>query len=262
MPLRITIIGGIEGDCDRSAILDQLRERTESDVDWEWLRAEAPDWRVPPKLLRRFAGQFRTRRPGVELPRVVKLHKLHGSDQSVVYSAVTDPTLAPVDIESADDLVQWLLSADAKLIPSTEWHGRLSEAALAAIFSKLVKNKSWNKDTQGHEWTKEADLLGQSPVLRPGFDTIRAEAEQILRMGDGTLFLSKGGKQGKTPKEWCIKLEYVSEVKRMILARSFDGLGEVHEFQALHRRLTRPDSSRFRIDGEIVNERVLFICRS
>ena len=262
MPLQITIIGGIEEDCDRIALLEQLRAHTGSDVDWEWLKAEPPNWNVPPKVLQKFVGQFRNPRPGVELPKTVKLHKLHGRDQSTVYSAVPDPVLAPADVEGADDLVKWLLSADAKLIPSTEWHGRLSEAALAAIFSKLIKNKSWNKDTQGHEWTKEADLIGQSPVFRPGFEAIRAEAEEILRMGDGTLFLSKGGKQGKTPKEWCIRLEYVSEAKRMILAQSFDGMGKVHQFQALHRRLTRSDSPRFRIDGEIVTERVLHVCRS
>jgi len=196
------------------------------------------------------------------LPKVVKLNHLHGRDQGTLYSAVPDPALAPPDVQCTEELVEWLLSAEAKLIPPTEWYGRLSEAALAALLSKLIKKKSWNKDTQGHAWTQEAWLLADAPVDRPGFEAVRAEAETLLNMADGALFLSKGGNQGKTPKEWCIKVDHLPLVKRMMLARSFDHLGGVAALEAIHRRVSREGASDYRIDGEIVTERVLYLCRS
>lgn len=261
MTLRITIIGGLPDDPDRRLLLDELRARTGEDVDWDWIKASPPHWNVLKKPLRRLLGAFRKPRPDVDLPVVVKLYLLHGREQGLIYSVVEAPKLAPQELKGVDDVIEWLFSPEANLIPRTEWYGSLSDAALAALLSKLIKNKSWNKDTQGHEWTKEADLLGQSPVQRPGFEEIRAEAEKLLRMGDRTMFLSKGGRQGKTPKEWCINLEHAPLAKRMVIARAFTELSTVPELEALHSRVTRPGELSYRIDGEIVNERVLHFCR-
>lgn len=264
MALRITIIGGLPDNPDRNDLLDQLRARTREEdveIEWEWIKAEPPHWNVPPKLLGKMLGAFRNPRPEVDLPVVVKLSRLHGRDENAVYRAVKDPKLAPQELQGVHDLIEWLFSPETRLIPRTEWCGCLSETALAALLSKLIKNKSWNNDQRGHAWTNEADLLGQSPVQRSGFGEVRTEAADLLRMGDSKLFLSKGGKQGKTPKEWCIKLEHVPLVKQMVIARSFKKLNDVPALAAIHRRLTCGDEPSYRIDGEIITERVLHICR-
>jgi hypothetical protein len=139
--------------------------------------------------------------------------------------------------------------------------GSLAEAALCALLAKLVKNKSWNKDTQGHAWTKEADLLGQAPVNRPQFAEVKSEAEHILSNGEGTLFLTKGGSQGKTPKEWSIQLKYVPLVKAVLSTRDFRGLAKHPELMVIAKKFSKPSTRSYRVDGDIVNQRVLDICR-
>lgn len=260
MARRITIIGGLPSDPDRERLLIQLRDRSGDDVEWDWIKADPPQYDVPKKPLIRLLGRFRNPRPGVAPTTVVKLDYLNGKVANLIHQAVSDPKLAPPSIEGVEDLIEWLFSPEANLIPRTEWFGNLVEAALAAVLGKLIRNKSWNKDTQGHAWTEQADLLGQSPVCRPGFDAIRGEAAALLDVG--TLFLSKGGQEGKTPKEWCINLAHVPLVKRMMIARSLAQLATEPDLVAFHRRVVKMGQEQlYRIDGEIVNERVMYICR-
>ena len=261
MTQKITIIGGLPQDTDRDLLLEELRNLTTTeDIEWEWLKANPPNYNVPEKQIRRLLGIFRTPRPGILNPIVVKLDLLNGREANRVYKSGIEPILAPTSLNNADDLIEWIFSSETCLIPNTKWFGNIVEAALAAVLSKLIKNKSWNKDSQGHAWTKEYNLLGQNPVNRPGFEDILAEAQVLLRMGTKTLFLTKGSSQGKTPKEWCINIKHAPLAKSMIAAQSFASLEAEASLNALHRRILGSGEACCRIDGEIVTERVKQIC--
>ena len=45
---------------------------------------------------------------------VVKLAGLHGKDENTLYRAYADPKLPPKEIDTPDELIEWLLSADAQ----------------------------------------------------------------------------------------------------------------------------------------------------
>lgn len=262
MTRRIVIVGGVLGDPVRGELLNQLKNRC-SDIDWDWIQSTADEaYRPPQKYLSRLQTDLdRDRKQNPKSPQltVVKSPNLHGQSANLLHR-YCDPVLLPSNLSNVDDIVDWLLSADAKLIPLSEWYGNCREAALAAILSKLVKNRSWNKDTQGHRWTKEEDLLGQAPVLRRQFQPIHIEAGRMLGQLEGKLLISKGGTPG-TPKEWCIHLKWLPLVKKIILDQSFSHLNGEPELETVRNSLTR-DDRRYRIDGEIINERVRGICRS
>lgn len=263
MTQSIVLVGGIPGDPDRTTVLRKLQQRTEGDITWDWVRADAGGhYRPLEKLVRRLANKIQQEKSQDKSTetRVVKLPQLHGATQGLLHQHA-DPVQAPKTLDSLNAVLNWLFSPEANLVPIREWYGSVREAALVAILAKLIRNKSWNKDTQGHAWTKEEDLLGQSPVLRNGFQPISIEASRMMdRLKSCGLLLTKGGTKG-TPKEWCIRLGHVPIVKQMVLQQSFSPLDADTSLKALARYVD-DDVRTFRIDGGIITERVRGICQS
>ncbi|MHC4878726.1 MAG: hypothetical protein ACYTGL_19935 [Planctomycetota bacterium] len=262
MTQSIIIVGGIPGDPDRTAVLSKLKERTEGDITWDWVRADVKGhYRPPEKLVRRLLKQIQEEKSGNKTPETtaVKLPLLHGSTQGLLHQR-TDPVQVPKTLDSLEAVLDWLFSPEANLVPVREWYGSVREAALMAVLSKLIRNKSWNKNTRGHAWTKEEDLLGQSPVLRRDFQPIAVEARRMMdRLKSCGLLHVKGGTKG-TPKEWSLGLKHVPMVKQMVLRQSVSLLDADTSLKALAKYID-DDVRTFRIDGEIVSERVRGICR-
>jgi len=260
MPPRVVIVGGLDDATTRDELLDSLRRKSGTDTQWEWIRADAVNgYRVPPKYLYPLLTQLKRNDHSFRAPHVVKLYRLHGHDASRIYT-LCKPVLVPQAIETAAALIEWLLSPEANLVPRHEWYGNRAEAALVAILSKLVRNKSWNNDHSGHAWTKEQDLLRQSPVFRRDFQDVATEAEQLLPRLNGSLLLCKGGKQGKTPREWSIRFAELEYVKRSVIAQSLDPLRAISGLAAVIDRISLDAKRNYRLDGEIVNERVRQLC--
>lgn len=258
----IVIIGGLSNDADRNELLGELRKKSGTEIDWDWVKAAEDDgYNVSPKQLNRLLAKLRNLSELSECPRVVKLFRLHGRVVSQLHELCHDPVLAPKHIDCQDGLVEWLFSPEANLIPRREWHANREEAALIAILTKLIKNKSWNKDTQGHAWTKEEDLLRQAPVYRPAFPEIATEAEKMLLVLRDVLLLCNGGKQGKTPKEWSIRFSRLPIVKQMMIEKSVTALLDIQQLASIVERICKDDKRPYRLDGEVVTERVLDICR-
>lgn len=264
MPKRIVIVGGLQ-DCpeeEQARLLARLKDHAGDDFAWEWLYAGPDNWNVvEAKKLMKLYNQCRNPRNVEDKPLVLKLYNLHGREASQLYKCGACPVEVPIDVECADKLHDFVTSEEAGIIPPLEWHGTVSDAALAAILSKLIRNKSWNKDVQGHAWTKESDLIGQSPVNRPDFQEVRQHALDLLQKCDGALLLKKGGNQGKTPLEWSINTTMLPDVKRAILSRNLAVLID-HELLAPIKSAMKIDcGASVRIDGEIVSEKVVAICR-
>lgn len=263
MAQSIVLVGGLPGDPDRASVLAILKERTAGEITWDWVRADvAGHYRPPDRFARNLVNRIQQEKSQHTTPetKVVKLPQLHGATQGLLHQQ-TDPVQVPKALDSLDAVIDWLFSREANLVPIRDWYGSVREAALLAILSKLIRNKSWNKDTQGHAWTKEEDLLGQSPVLRNGFQPISVEARRMMdRLRSCSLLLTKGGTAG-TPKEWCIFLEHVPIVKQMVLQQSFSPLDAVASLKPIF-KYVNDDVRPFRIDGEIVSERVRGICQA
>lgn len=256
----IIIIGGLPDDPTRSEVLAALHAQSVVDIEWEWIKADPPHYNVAPKLINRLVVTFRNSKTDAELPRVVKLALLNGRVQNTVHKAVSEPVLAPTTLHGCDDLIDWLFSPEANLIPRKEWLGNVSEAALAAVLSKLIKKKAWSaKKGGGHAWVVEDHLLGDHPVNRPELD-LRNEAEALLDLGRGILFGLKKGGQGKTPRAWFIYLRYQGVVKRLILEQSFAVLNDHDELVPLLEKLQDGGEATHRIDSTIVTERVRQAC--
>ncbi len=267
MARSIVIVGGLPGDPDRNDVLSKLKGRSGEAVNWDWIRSDlANSDRPPQKYLNGLMTQLQRKRAqtapnSCELT-VIKLFRLHGQIQGQIHRWCDDPVLAPADIQSVEEFVDWVFSPATNLFPNREWFGNVREAALVALFSKLVRNKSWNNNTQGHQWTKEIDLLGQAPVSRPDNQRIAIEAGRMLGSLGGTLLLKKGGTKG-TPKEWSIRLTYLIVVKQIITNQSFSPLSAYEGLKSLAAFVSGGDVERtYRLDGEIVTEKIREICRS
>jgi hypothetical protein len=137
----------------------------------------------------------------------------------------------------------------------------VTEAALVAILSKLVKKKHWNRSVQGHNWTKEEHLLNEAPVTISGRPAVSIEARRMLDSLDGTLLLAKGAGQGKTPKEWSINENLLSAIKQMMIKSSVEPLRAINALDGLVGRMEADDERVYRLDGIVVTERVLAVCR-
>jgi hypothetical protein len=193
----------------------------------------------------------------------VKLEHLHGKDANELLRVCPDPVRAPLGLDTLEQLIEWLLSDDASLFHEPPWRASLRQAALISVLAKLIKNKSWNKDKQGHQWTKEADLLGQAPVVRSDLPKIYEEATVIVEMAKTSLLITKGGKQGKTPKEWCIHTAFLPAVKRAITTRSLEPLRTEIGLQGLMQHVDSGVEAldTIEIDESIVSEKVISVCR-
>jgi hypothetical protein len=194
---RVVVVGDLPSRPNRTDLLATLTTR-HAEIQWEWLQAESDQYNLPPKPFARLLHELRSRRDGKPVIIVVKLAGLHGKDENTLYHAYSDPKLPPKEIEGADGLIEWLLSAEAQIVPQQSWVLPVREAGLLAVLAKLIRNKSWNKDCHGHAWTQHDDLVGQAPVNRPEFPQVYGEALTCIDRATGTLLLTKGGSQGKT----------------------------------------------------------------
>jgi hypothetical protein len=258
---KITLIGGLD-DCPRRDELIAALNQLGGDLEWDYVDAERGEQFIPKKsrlnsLLERLIAAAKTE----ELHRVAKLYQLHAGVQARLYRVCPDPILVPMEITNSEDLLAWVQSPEANLIPQREWFVNLKEAALIAILCKLIRKKSWNKDTKGHQWTLEEHLLHESPVLRPNFQPIHNEAVRLLSSLRNDLLLSKGANQGNTPKEWCIRIELLSAVMRSMLARNLIPLQDVVGIRPLMRQICADADRRYRIDESVLSEKILDTCR-
>lgn len=255
MAQSITIVGGLAIDCDRRELLQLLRVETGDEIEWDWLKAEASQFNLPQNPLRRLLAKLRDSH---DKPTVVLLHNLHGRDTAKIYGALPEPVRPPHDLHTGDQLVEWLCSREAGLVPVREWYASVQESALVAILCKLLKNRSWSKDSQGHQWTRESDLLGQAPVNRRDYPGILDAAKRLLPRLRGVLLLRKGSEGGRTPKEWCINHNVLSSVKQAILHQSVHVLPGIDSIIAA---MARDEDKRYRLDGEVVKETIRVVCR-
>jgi len=257
---RVVIVGDVFDRPDRKTVLAELSRRR-PDIQWSWIQAEGAAFNLPPKFFQPLLHELRTSVD--EKPLVVLLGNIHGRDRNSLFVSCPDPVRAPLELSTIQELCDWLVSEDAGLFHEPPWRVSSRQAALLALLSKLVRNKSWNKDTQGHQWTKEIDLMGQAPVYRPAHQDVYREAVVLLEMLRGTLLLTKGGNQGKTPKEWSINTRFLPEVKRVMNSRSFNPLRESNELRTAmaHVDGLPPEASTIVIEEGIVSEKVLSICR-
>lgn len=269
MAKTIILVGGILGELDHAKLLGELNSRTQDyEISWEWVHCDQASHFEPTRKpfnraleTVRQARKKKTARdePPIEVI-VVKLFHLHGRSQAQLYAACPDPVLAPQQMDDGQAVIDWLLSDEANLVPRHEWCATCEEAAIVAILAKLIRNKSWNKDTQGHNWTKEDDLLGQSPVLRSDFQEVAVEARRMLQRLDGILLLKKGSGQGKTPREWSINISRLARVKQSMLEATLEPLGSIPSLTQLIDDAATGERT-YRLDEGVVTERIRQICR-
>jgi len=171
-----------------------------------------------------------------------------------------DPVLVPGTVTTDEELISWLLSSENGLVPLREWVAEAREAAFFAILAKLLKNKDWANTTANHNFTQEADLLGQSPV--DVHSEVRAEASPLLDKMNGVLLLTKGGSQGKTKKEWAIYQPRLAAVMNAFLMQSITPLQGQPSVDSLLAYIGSGKGRTFRLDEFVDVERVRSVCRS
>jgi len=258
----IVIIGGLDDDPDPDQLLRRLDDVSPEPVNWQWIHAHPWSCDVTDKAFNRFRDLYAKAAHSEDSFRVVKLFRLHNRDQHKLYKLCPDPVESPKTIISSDGLVEWIVSSGSGLFPSTVWMGNVVEAAFLALCEKMIGNKSWNKDSQGHNWTKHEDLLSQSPVNRPSFPEVLQEAKAVLSMLEGNVFLTKGSAHGKTAKGWSVSTEQINAIKRAITEKSLTGLLSTAAFGALKNRVDGGGDKTYVLDNEIISERTRVICQS
>ncbi len=270
MAKQIIIVGGLQNVAERSQVLDELKGRSKQEnIEWDWISCDEKHHFEPHKkpfnhlleklrLARRVAADPDNRAEEII---VVKLSRLHGRSQSQLYQVYRDPVLVPPHVIDADGLIEWLFSEEANLVPRREWWATCQEAAITAILAKLIRNKSWNKNTQGHNWTKEEDLLGQAPVMRSDCQEIATAAQRMIGTLEDNLLLKKGSGHGATSREWCIRLDCLSQVKQAILQRTLAPLTQLPGLSRTIENLAGNERP-YRLDQGVVTERVRQICRA
>ena len=220
------IIGALPNDPRRDDLISSLKLRA-SEVDWDWIQAQEISSRPDDKYVR--ALQAKKSRNLLDNTTIVKLRMLHGSTANQVHKLGCRIVEAPDKVDSIDQLVNWLVSSDANLVPRREWLVCTREAALLAIMDKLIRDCRWAKDVSGHHFLKAGDLLNQSPVQRSGFQSVGIAARDLLPKLLATgLLLKKGANQGNTPLEYAINTAYLPLIKQAILDQSFLGFDAEH----------------------------------
>ena len=198
--------------------------------------------------------------PGSKRPTIVLLHSFHGECKNQIFRITEDAIRVPQTVSTGEELINWLLSPTAGIVPATEWLAGTRVTAMFCIFDKLIRNKSWNKDMHGHKWTKEQDLLGQAQVDVPHRPRVRAEADSMLERMRQTLLLTKGAEQGTTRKEWSINILFRPEIMDAILKRSLAPLRKHDCLKPLLHYLDGDDDANHPLH-EIITQRAMIICR-
>jgi hypothetical protein len=263
----IYIVGGLPEAVDFRSVVAELNSQTAShDITWAWIYCDAAGSFAPPdRLFKQLLELIRQSRRRVAVPSrelvVAKLGYLNGKAENQLYrEEYSDPVNVPREVVDGCSLIAWLLSPEANLVPHLVWNATLTEAAIIALLVKLVRHKRWNKDTQGHQWTVEEDLLGQAPVMRSDYQPIAVEARAIVERLRGTLLIRKGSGQGNTPREWSINIAHLSAVKKSILIQSLAPLGAIAGLESLIQTASQGERI-YRLDEGVVSERVRQICR-
>ena len=246
--MNFILVGRLES-VSRNSLLKNLSEAY-PDHKFEWFEAEPPNSRVPHKKFERLIHEIRST-SDLKLLKFIDLHK---EQQHRLYKY--HPNLVPVLKEVADE------EAVIEFIGNTffpPWEVSAQGLSLLAILSKLLRNKSWNTDVSGHQWTKESDLLGQAPVKRKNSPETLDQAKDVLSRGKTSkLLLTKGSSQKKTPKEWSINSTYLPLVKRVFLDRDLSCLSHKELSNLLNYMLS--DDPEFQVDDGIRSAKVLNVC--
>jgi hypothetical protein len=215
----IILIGALPNDPRRDDLLARLMAAT-ANVDWNWIQALEASSRPDEKYVRQL--QAKEQRGELSETTIVKLPMLHGATRNQVHKLSCGIVEAPKSVVTIDQLVDWLHSTDANLIPRREWMVGTREAAFLAIISKMIRGCRWAKDVSGHRFLKHNDLLNQSPVQRRGYEAVRNSALDLLpKLIANRVILQKGANQGKTPLEYAINTNVLDVLKSMFLQRSF-----------------------------------------
>jgi len=190
---------------------------------------------------------------------LVVLRCLNKDDRNWLLKKRPDPVLVPGTVTTGDELVTWLLDPESGLVPPREWRAPARETAFFAILAKLLKNKDWANGPQNHNYTQEADLLGQAPVN--AHPEVRSEANHLLDKMKNVLLLTKGGTQG-TKKEWAIYQPRLAAVMAAFLQQSLAPLDAEPGLGALLLYVRGGKGALICVDEIVQVERVREVCRS
>src|SRR5688500_602950 len=128
MARRIVIFGGLEDSFDRQTLLSELTANTHA-IEWDWVKAEIRDgWRPPKNPFNRLMAQLQAER-GLDKTTVVLLRRVNKDIKNRLLSVYPDPVLVDPDQATGPELISWLLSPAAGLIPELEWRAETREAA-------------------------------------------------------------------------------------------------------------------------------------
>jgi hypothetical protein len=265
MPRRtILIVGALEQPCNQDDVLQALRTATEGadsgePVAWEWVMAHRPAYRLPrDSRLNRFLYEATD---SIAQTVLVMLKCLNGDDRGRLLKKQSDPVRVPKTVTVGSELVDWLLDPDNGLVPRQEWWASAREASFFAILAKLLKNKAWANGPQNHNFTQEADLLGQAPVSV--HSSVQAEAVNLLDKMNEVLLVTKGSSQGTTKKEWAIYLPKLGVVMDAFLSASLGPLESDASLGPLLRYVRGGTSAPLlRVDEFVQVQRVRAICRT
>ena len=260
MSKSIIIVGALPNDPSRKCLLDALAEK-KLNVQWDWIWANAVSSRPEMKYLRPLLAKKDRQQLGNTI--IVKLQMLDGATRYTFHQLGCDIVEADTKVQSTDDLITWLLSPEANLIPRLEWLVTVREAGFLAIVSKLIRGCRWSKDVSGHAFLKANDLMNQAPVQRSGFEPIKLAARELItKLIACDVILEKGAEQGNTPLEYAINTKFLAKIKKALLNESFSGLNN-DSFATIITFLKADKSKRDinALDG-IVNAQTLQQCRT
>src|SRR5262245_33457637 len=151
MPRRVVIVGNLPSRPVRAEVLHTLRTR-KPDVDWEGYQPTNDALRLDGKFHMRLSQELLDeQKNNTGDLKVVKLFAINGADGRMVHR-LCDPAMPPAAMETAEALVEWLLNPDHGLVQRTVFFAPAREASLIALAAKMARNKSWNKDKNGHMW--------------------------------------------------------------------------------------------------------------